>query len=235
MYTGPSIVTDGMVLSLDAANTKSYVSGSTVWSDLSGNANNGTLTNGPTFNSANGGSIVFDGTNDYIGTSYKLFTGTDSSNPVTIAFYINPDSSQSVVTNSPIWIGTAYYSGFGLQYTGTVYRIWIRVSGGTYTNNIPIQPSVFQHVVLIWGGFSDPKIYSYFNGSLNSEQAVSDTDFGQDLSSRPFRIGLPYTSGGNTATGYFKGKIANVQIYNRAVSASEVQQNYNAQKSRFGL
>ncbi len=62
----PKIVTDGLVLALDAGNTKSYTSGSTTWFDKSGNANNGTLTNGPTFSSANGGSIVFDGVDDRV-------------------------------------------------------------------------------------------------------------------------------------------------------------------------
>ena len=61
----PNIITDGLVLYLDAANTKSYVSGSTTWTDLVG-LNNGTLINGPTFNSANGGSIVFNGVNNYV-------------------------------------------------------------------------------------------------------------------------------------------------------------------------
>ena len=62
----PKISTDGLVLCLDAANTKSYPGSGTVWSDLSRGGNNGTLTNGPTFNSGNGGSIVFDGVNDYV-------------------------------------------------------------------------------------------------------------------------------------------------------------------------
>ena len=62
----PKIVTDGLVLALDAGNTKSYVSGSTTWFDKSGGGNNGTLINGPTFSSANGGSIVFDGVDDYV-------------------------------------------------------------------------------------------------------------------------------------------------------------------------
>lgn len=63
----PNIVRDSsLVLYLDAANTKSYVSGSTIWNDISRGGNNGTLTNGPTFNSSNNGSIVFDGVNDKI-------------------------------------------------------------------------------------------------------------------------------------------------------------------------
>jgi hypothetical protein len=61
----PKIITDGLVLYLDAANTRSYPGSGTVWSDLSRGGNNGTLRNGPTFNSGNGGSIVFDGVNDY--------------------------------------------------------------------------------------------------------------------------------------------------------------------------
>ena len=66
---GPRIVTDGLVLCLDAGNSKSYPGSGTAWNDLSRNGNNGTL-NGPTFNSADRGSIVFDGTNDYVSTNY---------------------------------------------------------------------------------------------------------------------------------------------------------------------
>ena len=71
----PKVVTDGLVLYLDAANPKSYVSGSTTWGDLSRGGNNGTLVNGPTFDGGNGGSIVFDGVNDY---------GTVPTNPLLI-------------------------------------------------------------------------------------------------------------------------------------------------------
>ncbi len=69
---GANVVTDGLVLCLDAANPKSYISGSTSWRDTSGNTNNGTLVNGPIFNSDNGGSILFDGTNDYAKTNITL-------------------------------------------------------------------------------------------------------------------------------------------------------------------
>ena len=72
MYYGPKIVTSGLVLCLDAANKRSYPGTGTTWTDLSGNSNNGTLTNGPTFSAGNQGSIVFDGTNDYAYQS--LFT-----------------------------------------------------------------------------------------------------------------------------------------------------------------
>ena len=73
---GPNVVYNGLVLYLDAANNKSYVSGSTSWNDLTGNKNVGTLTNGPTFNTGSGGSIVFDGVDDYVnlGTSINFST-----------------------------------------------------------------------------------------------------------------------------------------------------------------
>ena len=73
---GPKIVRDGLVLALDAADRNSYISGSTTWTDLSGNGNTGTLTNGPTYSSANGGSLVFDGSNDYVDIPYLLLSGS---------------------------------------------------------------------------------------------------------------------------------------------------------------
>ena len=85
----PKIVTNGLVLALDAANTKSYPGSGTVWSDLTPNGNNGALTNGPTFNSANGGSIVFDGTNDYlqgVSTNYKWATSTGETTFLLVRF-----------------------------------------------------------------------------------------------------------------------------------------------------
>ena len=73
-YANGKIVTNGLVLSLDAADRNSYPGTGTTWRDMSGNGNNGTLTDGPTFNSNNGGSIVFDGTNDYVALT-PSFTG----------------------------------------------------------------------------------------------------------------------------------------------------------------
>ena len=74
--TGAKVVTSGLVLCLDAGNGKSFVSGSSTWFDLSRNGNNGTLTNGPTYNTASGGSIVFDGIDDHIYLGDVLDLGT---------------------------------------------------------------------------------------------------------------------------------------------------------------
>ena len=75
IFYNPRIVTDGLVLALDAGNTKSYPGSGTTWTDLSGRGNTGTLTNGPTYSSANGGSIVFDGTNDHVTMSGNNISG----------------------------------------------------------------------------------------------------------------------------------------------------------------
>ena len=79
----PPVVTNGLILHLDAGNRLSYTSGSTVWNDLSGNNNSGSLTNGPTFNSANQGSIVFDGSNDR-----SLFASLDNGTFLDSPFFV---------------------------------------------------------------------------------------------------------------------------------------------------
>ena len=130
----PKIITNGLVLSLDAANNKSYPRSGTTWSDLSGNSNTGTLTNGPTFSSANGGSIVFDGVDDYI-------SGTNNSslqllNDLTIGAWVKLGSggndSQGIFEKM---VNTGY-SGYGITRQDNYFKFWTG-SGGTaaYTNS----------------------------------------------------------------------------------------------------
>ena len=104
-YRTPPIVTNGLVLALDAGNTLSYVSGSTTWRDLSGNNNSGSLVNGPTFNSVNGGSIVFDGSNDYVEIS-----PVNASSQFTLNFWI-----KCIQTGS---VGNTNYSGIINKFNG---------------------------------------------------------------------------------------------------------------------
>ena len=91
----PRIVTDNLVLALDAGNTKSYPGSGTTWTDTVG-GNNGTLTNGPTYSSDDGGSIVFDGSNDYAqsGTSSDLIIGTQD---YTMSLWVKYDSAKSEI------------------------------------------------------------------------------------------------------------------------------------------
>jgi len=116
MYFSPRIVTGGLVLALDAADKNSYVGSGTTWKDLSGNANNGTLTNGPTFSNVNGGVIVLDGTDDYVS-----LTSTDSLRPsnVTLSVWFNRNNS-TIVGNEAIaesrkslWISYGFHISSG--------------------------------------------------------------------------------------------------------------------------
>ena len=84
IFGGPNVIDNGLVLSLDAGNVKSYPGSGTIWYDKSGNNNNGTLTNGPTFS---GGSIVFDGVDDYVDTTFKASISIGNGNPFTISAF----------------------------------------------------------------------------------------------------------------------------------------------------
>jgi hypothetical protein len=225
----PKIVTDGLVLYLDAANQYSYVSGSTSWNDISRGGNNGTLVNGPTYNSANGGSIVFDGTNDYVQTTYN----TDLLIGYTLSAWFNPFS---LSLNGPIIFkpdSTHLSPNFS-----NITRLYINTSGVLdffWTNNIQFYlastslplANIWYHAVGVYSSANN-SISLYLNGILKSTTPTSGTTI---VANQPYLIGR--TDPTNNI--YFKGNIASTQIYNRALSATEVLQNYNATKTRFGL
>ena len=233
-YTG-NIVRNGLVLLLDAAKKDSYLGTGTAWNDISGNGNNGTLTNGPAFNSNNNGSIVFDGTNDYI------TLGTPSSLNITGNFTVN---SWVKVTMFPSVIGTIYEKGFD----GVAEQIYFRFrnnSGtqvldvGTYkaTNNTNYSTTyiVGSNIIIgswynIVGQYDGANWIIYLNGTLVSSTLQNQ---GPLASSAPVSIGAAYISSGYER--FFNGSIGTVQIYNRALSAAEVSQNFNALRGRYGI
>ena len=219
----PRIVTDGLVLAVDAGNTKSYPGSGTSWSDISGQGNNGTLTNGPTYSSDNGGSIVFDGTNDYIDVS-----GTESLNaPISINFTLSVwmyptktgnwqgvfTKNRSTGTQVGLFLSSSNEFVFGFSGSGG------NLIGSSFSTN------TWYHIVLVQAANTSRKIY--INGSLDITKTSS---FGTTSSgSETFRLGQ--ASGVNE---YFGGRISNASIYNnKALTASEVLQNYNALKGRY--
>jgi len=210
----PRIVTDGLVFCLDAGNTKSYPGSGTAWTDLSGNSNTGTLTNGPTYSSVNGGSIVFDGVDDRVDSSTAI--GTLSQ--YTISYWAKRDAEDRM----PVSTINADFYWYG-------DNSWRYVHGGVggeiyYSKNVSIPLGSWGHLCVVYNG-SNVSIYR--QGIYQDQQSTTGTaDWSQGI-----RIGNAYAS-----SGYFwLGKIATVQFYNRALSASEITQNYNAQKNRFGL
>jgi len=223
-YGGSNVVTDGLVLALDAANTKSYPGSGTIWRDMSGNGNNGTLTNGPTFNSANGGSIVFDGVDDYANIPIPLAI---SYSTVTIEGFIKWNSF-----NGGMFLGFTTYdvwtSGNTLGYNNGLSNV-IGINAATVTS-LGLLGNYKQYTFIMnsSGLLSTNKIY--INGALQSISAV----VGADGNIPGLATNLRLASWNNDG---FYGNIqyGNLNIYNRALSDQEILQNYNAQKSRFGL
>jgi hypothetical protein len=221
---------NGLVLCLDAGNTKSYPGSGTTWTDLSGRGNNGTLTNGPTYSSSNGGSIVFDGTNDYIN-----FSSYNFGNEMTVFCFVRPESLndiKSIFSNSS---GGATTNGIRLflnQFQTNDRSIRIELGngtvGGTYVTspNNTITYDTWQQIA-----FTLSKTTAignvYHNGLSVGTGTLGVTNYTSNAS---FRFGqftdsqFPY-----------KGRLSNYLIYNRALTATEIQQNFNALRGRFGI
>jgi len=231
---GPYIVTNGLVLALDAADRNSYVSGSTTWTDLSGNSYNGILTNGPTFDSGSGGSIVFDGTNDYVtGSSTTTFNLSTNQN-YTVCAWINPNFTDASTSTYAVF----NYTGPGSTFLRTYIR-WEGTSLGFYVDTADngggsawrFKPTFAANTwnYLCFVHTSANTVQFYFNGVLYSP-VVLFTNSKTGVTNFPVTIGY-----GSVNSYYWNGKIATTSVYNRALSATEITQNYNAQKSRFNL
>jgi hypothetical protein len=229
MKYGPKIVTDGLVLCLDAADRNSYPGSGTIWRDLSGNGNHGTLTNGPAFSAANGGSIVFDGVNDYINSiqSYSMQLTGNMSILCWFKPYDYSSSRQGLIGRNglneyTITLETAGTISFYFQssnqpsnyYNGASFRLF-----GQENN-------VWQHLT-VTRDFSTN--INFYKNSLFASQNTSDLTVVDHPASTSGPMTIGYGNGG-----YYKGEVGAVSIYNRALSAAEIKQNYNTTKTRFG-
>ena len=227
---GPDIIENGLVLSLDAADRNSYVSGSTTWFDLSGVNRSGSLINGPTFSSANNGSIVFDGVDDYVvgNISSSIF-----SNSSTICCWFKRNSmtewsalfSNNVNSiSSPILTFISSSSIIGTNQAGiNADNIGIDL-GDDYLNE-------WIYCVLVYNGStigSGVNVYAYKKGTLLT---ASGSLYWNLTTNSQFYVGRHWTA----VVQIHDGNIPIVQVYNRALTAQEVLQNYNATKGRFGL
>ena len=226
--TYPKIVTNGLVLNLDAGQQNSYPGSGTTWTDLSGNGNNGTLVNGVGYNSGNGGSLTFDGVNDYTNHSPILSSGqqrytisawwkTSVNNKVQVVWEQNSSATTANTRAALLFIGASW--GFNGQNNDAHDKVPVRVN--QWTNGVITIDTTL--------GTNPVKIYE--NGSLYWEG--NTTGSASNLNVGNFASGLGRKIPSNNE--YFIGSISQTKIYNRALSAQEIQQNYNALKSRFGL
>ncbi len=227
MYYSPRIVTSGLVLALDAAERLSYPRTGTTWRDLSGNNNNFSLINGPTFSAANMGGIVFDGTNDYLLIGSLVWNYNAD---FTIQFWFTPSS-----------LGGA--DGYGLFFNG---------STGSNTNRVQIAGNSDGSVTLVtvastvgdaftsaaglvtvgnWYNFAAVRNSDVITVYLNGVSVASgNVNYAVSQQSNLY-VGFIRSSG---ALWYLNGRMSSILINNRSLSVNEVLQNYNATKSRFG-
>ena len=222
MYTGPNIPKNNLILHLDAANPKSYVSGSTTWRDLSGNGNNGTLTNGPTFDSGSINAISFNGVNNFVtmNSSTSLTTAT-------------PTLIVTCTTNSGTVLAKGGYGShwnYGLlNLTSTTFRARNN-NGDALSPSFAASTSTYNVYAIVWTGST---MQFYRNGVYGGDNATNYSPSAQN--SLFLRIGCAWNNNTSQNVEFYSGKIATIQVYNRALSASEILQNFNATKGRFDL
>lgn len=243
----PPIISDGLIFCVDAGNPKSYPGSGTTWFDIGGSgANNGILTNGPVYSSSGGGSISFDGTDDYCTTNNTFSTlannlFADSAGPWSVSSWFNfPVSPTGSRTGNDSWMIVGRGGGIA---TGATFGIFVgSATDTTYGQYAPyycacvvrgsvtvISPSsvndgIWHNVVATWDG-SSGKVYfdSSDMGSMNIGTAVIQT------------ANVSIGSRGNDSLHPFTGLVANVLIYNRSLTSTEVLYNFNFLRSRFGV
>jgi hypothetical protein len=226
------IVTNGLVLCLDAADKKSYPGSGTTWFDRSGNGKNGTLTNGPTFNSANGGAIVFDGVDDYTSSNAVLLNNADFSVSFWIKYQDTLLADRGLITTwSTSWQGF----GIGTYATFGQIRSWASdgAGGGMNWGSLSAIQNKWTNLVLTYNFFNPNKTQrGYIDGVFKNSES-----YGNSITHSTLQI----SRGGQTSSSqlslypYTNSLISNISIYNRALSPQEITQNFNATRGRFGI
>jgi hypothetical protein len=216
------IVTTNLSMFLDAGNASSYPGSGTAWTDLSGNSRNGTLTNGPTYTSADGGSIVFDGTNDFVQCS-----GSITATAATFVIWMRRNGSQDdfdgiIYSRSATATGISF---FGI--TNKISYTWNNAAN-TYTwdSGLVIPDLTWCMIAVSVTSTAATAYLCQSSGITSATNTVSHTSTTLD----DIKIGQDDLGGR-----YFTGNIAIAQLYNIALSAGQVSQNFQADRARFGI
>jgi hypothetical protein len=226
----PRIVTDGLVLCLDAANTKSYRGSGTTVTDLSGNGNNGTLVNGVGYSSGNLGSLSFDGVDDHITIPYN-----SSLKPATA---ITMEAFCYIQNNGTSWTSLIQYPQNSSSHTSPYFdwAIYLNMSSRVLHTRIdgegvssPNNVWNFNEWTYVAITFENQSVKYYVNGASVGSSSVTKTSITYDANN-PVLIGKN-ASGGEP----LEGKLGSMKVYNRALTAAEVAQNFNALRGRYGI
>ena len=240
-FNGPKIVSDGLVLCLDAGNTKSYIGSGTAWNDISGNNNTGTLTNGPTYTSSFGGSIVFDGTNDKITTSANFTFGSTTQKSYNIWFKTASSTQQTL-----IFLG-ANSNDYKWQYIfiDSVGTLSVMFGDNSFYNIRKNGISGFNLITGDWvhlgvtvniGNSAGNRVNIYVNG-IRYPISSFDNDSGNPFydGAMYLQLGASNLGGGSDFYAPLTGQISNVALYKIELTNQQILQNYNATKGRYGL
>jgi hypothetical protein len=210
--TYPKIVTNGLVLNLDAGQQNSYPGTGTKWTDLSGNGNNGTLVNGPTYSSANGGVIALDGVNDYIDVPINL-TNTNYTIMGAARYVVVGGRTFSAKNNN--WLMGHWSSSTVKHYA----EGWVTDDNGSE------QSDTNWRIYAATGNYSGDSWAFYVNGQLETGPNSNGVN-----GPNGFAIGSYQGS-----SEFSNSHISNLLVYNRVLTATEISQNYSALKGRYGI
>lgn len=235
---GPDVVTNGLLFCLDAANQKSYPGTGTTWYELV-SSNNGTLNNGPTYSSANGGILSFDGVNDYMQANINT-TSLDGDPTFSVDMFVRRRTGTSIGAAAGFWgIGGSGQGNSVEGWTPTVNVIHLDVYDSTRLESPNTYPEgAFVHVV--WtkngAGMETTNVKCYVNGSevsLTKTRAATRTNqFNTSTAGTGICLGR---INGDANAYYAPIDIGTFKVYSVALNRSQVLQNYNALKGRFGL
>jgi hypothetical protein len=228
-----SVVEDGLVVHLDASNASSYSGTGPTWYDLTSNNADFNLENSPTYNASNGGYFEFNGSNQAASSpSSTGVTSFDYTDDYSVEIWYNPDVSQ---INSDSWIVSKWVGSgdfpYGLRYRTTSVQFWSEVydSGTTYRARAASTSGSWVQNVSVYD-WSNDQLMSYIDGNLAS--SVIDLSLITTTVANSTSVVLGRRG---DSIGHFKGGVAIFRIYDKALSSTEILQNYNANKDRFGL
>ncbi len=214
-YGPPPIVTKGLIFCVDALDKHSYPGTGTTWTDVIG-GNDGTFNSSPSWNSS--GYFDFNG--------YRSTHGNDSSLDLTSAITLSTWFNADDTSGFKCWMGKGQNLTYMMFFNGS--KIRMRIGGNLAANAID---SASDYTTGTWanvvGTYDGSNMKIYINGSLDQTKARSGT-----IPTNSANLGVGHDGAGGLI---FDGKIAASSIYNRALTLSEVQQNFNAQRSRFGV
>ena len=225
----PRIVTDGLVFCVDAANPRSYPGAGTTWTDLTSDNNNVTLVNGPVFDSGNGGSILFDGTNDYGWFSRNGGTNFDGKDEISLCTWVN---YQATGTNHTYVMMEDKINQDNVEPVRLYCDSSGTFKGAIHTGAYDVVPTDVIVATGVWFHISmtyDGSILKYYINANLLSSTSADGNIRTPENTARWLLGC----GEIPAARYSNAKLSLVQIYNRALSAQEIRQNYKATKGRF--